>query len=179
MTPVTFTWDGEVMKPLPHLTKLCDRQFVVGENYRLEVVQHRSAESHRHYFAAINEAWNNLPEVHEGRWPTPDHLRKWALIKSGFRNEVTYIAGSKAEAQRFASFTRSLDEYAVIHVTDRMVAIYTAKSQSLKSMTAKEFQASKQAVLDALAEMIGVSAKDFSGSDTNTRSVPDKQRESA
>jgi hypothetical protein len=37
----------------------CDRSFVVGEEYRLAVQEHRSQASHSHYFAAIHLAWMN------------------------------------------------------------------------------------------------------------------------
>jgi len=110
----------------------------------------------------LNDAFENLPESQAGRFRTPDHLRRWALVQAGFRNEAHYLAHSKAEALRFASFFASLDEYAVVTVTDKMATLYTAKSQSMKAMSAKEFQASKQAVLDVVANLIGVTAEALS-----------------
>lgn len=160
--PIIFEWDGDAMKPLPHFRRLADKQFVVHENYRMEVVQHRSMESHRHFFAALNEAWGNLPEAHAGRWPTPDHLRRWALVQAGYRNETTYVAVSKAEALRFSAFLRSLDEYAVVTVDGGMVHCCTAKSQSMREMSKKEFQESKTAVLEQIAKLIGVSTDELS-----------------
>ena len=162
MTPLVYFWDGECMKPLGHFAKLADKQFVVGETYRLEVVQHRSAESHRHYFACVNEVWANLPKAHVGRWPTPDHMRKWALVQAGYRTETTYIAYSKAEAARFASFLHSLDDYAVVLIDGKLVHHLRAKSQSYAEMSRKEFQASKWAVLDELAKLIGVTRDELS-----------------
>lgn len=172
-TPIIYDWtDDGVMKPRGRFAMLADKRFVVGESYRLEVVEERSPESHRHYFASINEAWQNLPEVHSGRWPTPEHLRKWALVKAGYRTETTYIAASKAEALRFAAFLRGLDEYAVIDVGGNVATIYTAKSQSLKEMSRKEFQASKSDVLDVLAQLIGVSTDDLQDSARGRRQSP-------
>lgn len=160
--PVLFAWtDDGVMKPLGRFSSLCDRQFVVGEHYRLEVVQERSPESHRQYFAVINEAWANLPEIHAGRWRTPDHLRKWALVTAGFCDETTFIAQTKAEAQRFAAFIGALDQFAVVTVDGKMVRRATAKSQSYKDMSRKEFQASKDAVFQVLAKLIGVDERDL------------------
>lgn len=160
-TPITYRWDGESMTPVGRFGALADKQFVVGENYTLEIVLQRSAATHRHFFACINEAFANLPEVHAGRWPTPDHLRKWALVQAGFRNETTFVASSKAEALRFAAFARSIDEYAVVKTDGSLVAIYTAKSQSEKAMTRQEFADSKTQVLDVLAKLIGVSTDDL------------------
>jgi hypothetical protein len=159
--PLTYQWDGDAMRPLAYFAKQADRQFVVGQRYRLEEAHQRSVETHNHYFAALHEAWSNLPEPWAERFPTPDHLRKYALIKAGFRTETTYVAHSKAEALRFASFLRSIDEYALAHVDDKLVTFWTAKSQSRTAMSAKEFQASKVAVLDVAANMIGVSADEL------------------
>lgn len=160
--PIAYRWSGEGFEPLPGFAKLADKEFVVGEVYRLEIVQQRSAASHAHYFAALNEAWQNIPEAHAGRWPTVDHLRRWALVQAGYRNETTYIAHSKAEALRFSSFLHSINEYAVIQVSDKLVTVWTAKSQSFKAMNKKEFGESKNAVLDVIAKLIGVSTDELS-----------------
>lgn len=156
-TPILFTWEGDAMVPVGRFAALADKVYVVGENYSLEVVQQRSAATHRHFFAVVNEAFANLPEIHAGRWPSPDHLRRWALVQAGFRNETTFVAHSKAEAMRFAAFARTVDEYSVVQTEGNVVSIYTAKSQSEKAMSRKEFQASKVAVLDVIARLIGVS----------------------
>lgn len=156
MNPVVFHWDGDSMVPLARFAKLCDRQFVVGENYTLEVVQQRSAESHRHFFACIHSAWENLPEIHGNRWLTADDLRKYALIIAGYFDETSFICHSKAEAIRLAGYLRSLDGQCVVVVEGRMVARRVAKSQSMKAMPGKEFQASKTAVLEVISKLIGV-----------------------
>ena len=164
MIPLTFSWDGECMKPLRGFARVADRQFVVGENYTMEVVQQRSSPSHRHYFACINEAFANLPESQAGRFASPDHLRKWALIRAGFRQETKYVAQSKAEALRFGSFLRSLDEFALVDVSGKVATLYTAKSQSYAEMSRKEFQQSKDAVLDVIAQLINVSKDELTAS---------------
>jgi hypothetical protein len=166
--PILFHWEGDVMRPVGRFAALADKAFVVGENYSLEVIQQRSRATHTHFFACVDEAFANLPEIHAGRWRTPDHLRRWALIQAGYRNETNYMAKSKAEALRFAPFLSGLDEYALVDVHGNMVAVYTAKSQSEKNMSRKEFQESKQACLDVIANLIGVSPDDLAG---NARSV--------
>lgn len=155
--PVLYRWDGDAMIPAaPRFAKQCDKQFVVGLTYTLVPHEQRSSVSHRHYFAAIQGAWENLPEVHAGRFRTSEHLRKWALVQSKFCDERTIVAPSKADALRIAAFVQSIDEYAVVLVRGNIVAHYTAKSQSLRAMDKKEFQESKQAVLDICANLIGV-----------------------
>ena len=39
-----------------------DRQYVVGEVYRMVEHHDRSGESHRHYFATLANGWANLPD---------------------------------------------------------------------------------------------------------------------
>jgi hypothetical protein len=152
--PLAFRWDGEVMRPTN--ARAADRLYVVGEVYRMEPVEDRSAASHRHYFAAINDAHDNLPHELAERFPTPDALRKYALIRTGFRDERSIIASSKAEARRLAAFIRPIDEFSVVSVHDAAVVVWTAKSQSMRAMGRKDFQASKDAVLGFVAELIGV-----------------------
>lgn len=149
-------WDGEHFIPAgAQWARVADRHFVVGQIYPLEVREDRSGVSHRHYFAAIHEAWQNLPEDVAERFPTSEHLRKYALIKAGFRDERSVVCGSKAEAQRVAAFIKPIDDYAVVVSQDAVVVIFTAKSQSVKAMGKADFQRSKDAVLDILAGLIG------------------------
>lgn len=162
MSPIVFHWDGEAMVPEKRFARACDAQFVIGESYPLIVNESRSAASHNHYFAAIHEGWQNLPEEIAERFATPEHLRKFALIKAGYRDERTFVASSKAEAQRLAAFVRPMDEFSVVLVDEASVTVFTAKSQSLKAMGRKAFQESKDAVLDVIAGLIGVAPKDLS-----------------
>lgn len=159
--PIIFEWDGEAMHPVRSFARLADEQFVIGQQYRLVSEAKRSQRSEAHYFAAIEDAWANLPERWAGRFPTAEHLRKWALIKAGYRDERSIVAASKAEAQRVAAFVKPMDEFAVVTVVETEVRVYTAKSQSRKAMGGPVFQKSKQDVLDVLAEMVGVRATDF------------------
>lgn len=155
--PLAFRWEGDSFAPAtPHMARLADEQFVVGETYLLERSEVRSMASHRQFFAALHECWQNLPETIAERFPTEDHLRRYALIKTGFRDERSIVCASKAEAQRVAAFIKPLDDYAVVVVQDAVVTHMTAKSQSTRAMGKKVFQQSKAAVLDYLASLIGV-----------------------
>ena len=55
-----------------------------------------------------------------------------------------------------AAFVRPMDEHAVVLISEAVVSVYTAQSQSFRAMGKERFQASKDAVLEALADMIGV-----------------------
>lgn len=155
--PLTYEWDGEAMRPLRHCVAMADKQFVIGEVYRLEIHEDRSANSHRHYFAVLNDAWLNLPEEVAPLFPTCEHFRKVLLIRSGYRDERTIVASSKAEAQRLAAFIKPMDDFAVVVARDATVTVLTAKSQSIRAMGKKDFQESKDKVLSLAAEMIGLS----------------------
>jgi hypothetical protein len=115
----------------------------------------RSEKSHRQYFAAIREGFLNLPHHLDQQFASPEALRKHCLIKAGFYDKRSILCSSKAEAQRVAAFLKPMDEYAIVTVEAALVTVYTAQSQSFRAMGKEKFQASKQAVLDIIAAMIG------------------------
>ncbi len=153
--PQWFEWSGEAMIPLN--PKAADRIYTIGQRYHLEHREARSSQSHAHYFACINEAWQNLRGEAAERFSSPEHLRKWALIRVGYRDVRSFACASKKEAHRLAGFLRPVDEFAVIVVSGATVTMMTAQSQNMRSMDRKTFGASKTAVLEVLADLIGVS----------------------
>lgn len=139
----------------PHWLRQANRHYVVGERYSMEPREQRSAASHAHYFAALASTWENLPDELAERFPTPEHLRKWALIRCGYADERSIVCASRAEALRVAAYVGQFDEYAVVLAKGATVTAWTAKSQSMKAMGRKDFQASKEKVLDFVAGLIG------------------------
>ena len=154
--PLPCVWDGAALHPLPAFTGRAAARFGIGEVVTLAPAESRSSPSHRHYFACVREAWVNLPEGQAERFPTEEHLRKYALIKAGYGDERSIVCTSPAEARRIAAFIRPIDDYSVVIVAGDVVTHITAKSQSVQVMGKAEFQASKDAVLAILAEMIGI-----------------------
>ena len=152
--PILCNFDGESFIPLQ--PRLADKHFTAGESYPLIVHEPRSHASHNHYFAVVADAHLNLPEDLAERLPTPEHLRKYALIRAGYRDERSISCASKAEALRVAAFVKPMDEFAVVTVVEAVVTVYTAKSQSLRAMGARIFAESKEAVLAVLAGLIGI-----------------------
>jgi hypothetical protein len=168
LEPIPFIWDGEecVMRPARGYRPLARRQFVHGEEYPLEVHEQRSMKSLRHYHAAIRNAWQNLRDEQrytaagDDKYPEPDSLRKWALVKLGYRNERFIVCDTPEHAQALVPKIQPINEEAIIVVSENVIKIYTARSQSMygrNRMTKEEFQRSKTEVLDLLAEHIGVS----------------------
>ncbi|RJP45509.1 hypothetical protein C4587_00875 [Candidatus Parcubacteria bacterium] len=152
-------YQGEgVFEALGRSKRDADHEYVIGEIYRLERIEERSEASHRSYFAAIREAWANLPEHLAERFPTPEHLRKYALIRCGYATQRQHVCASKAEAQRFAAFVRPIDEYSIVTTQGNIVTVWTASSQSYRAMKKQRFLESQRAVRDYCASLIGVNA---------------------
>lgn len=152
--PTAFVWDGEAMQPRSR--RAADEHFVIGQAYMLVEHKGRSEASHRHYFALVHEAWLNLPEDQAARFPTDDQLRKYALIRAGYRDETTIVCANNIEAMKVATFAGASSDFCIVQVDGPVVTINRPKSQSARAMGKEEFQASKDAVLGILAEMIGV-----------------------
>lgn len=143
-----FEWNGEAMVPLRRFHNVANAEFTVGERYRMEAQEQRSLISHNHYFATLQNIWESLPENFGDRIPSVEHMRKWALIRCGYRDERSIVCASKAEAERVAAFVKPMDDFAIVIAQEATVIVYTAKSQSMKAMGAKDFQRSKEVVLD-------------------------------
>lgn len=129
-----------------------------GVTYDMAPVEPRSRRSHDHEFAALHEGWLNLPPHLAVQFPTEEHLRKRLLIECGFADVQDVVCATRAEAVRWAAITQAREAYSVATVEGSVLRIFTARSQSRKAMPGREFQASKTAILDKLAEWLGVDA---------------------
>ena len=157
MTAIAFKYTEGRMVPLGRFRREADATFDEGNIYHLAEVKGRSAASHSHYFACLHDAWLSLPEEMALRFPTEEHLRKWALIRTGHARGVDVACGSVAAAERVAAFMRSDDPYCVSSVAGTSATKWTAISQSNKAMGKEEFQKSKDDVLGFLEVQINVS----------------------
>ena len=154
--PILFTWNGDAMVPHPRFKRLCDQYFTVHEEYPLEVVENRSLAGHRGFMASVAEGWNNLSEENAKHFPSPEHLRKWALVQCGYASLEETVFDSERDARKFAAMVRRHEEYAVIKVKGNVVQIWTPRSQAMYGpdrMKRPEFEESSRAVLDLIATM--------------------------
>lgn len=152
-------WDGEHLSPVGKTwASRADKTLVVGERYYVDVQLERSQASHNFYFAAVHDAWSNLRDDAAMQFPTAEHLRKYALVKAGFRDERSIVAATRAEALRIAAFIKPMDDFAIVTVFGAVVVVHAAKSQSARAMGKDEFERSKTAVLDIVAGLIGTDA---------------------
>lgn len=175
MQPIFFTWlnvdvvgrDGEIKKtwgmfPFTRQMNIAQSQFDEGGQYQLEVAAakgERSDAAHKRYMASVVEAWRNLPEDLARDFPSPDHLRKRALIVTGFFHENMIVFDSNRDAARHAAYCKPMDPFAVVDVKGNVVRHFRAKSQKyLRSggMAKEEFNESADKVLALLADEIDV-----------------------
>jgi len=167
--PIVFEWKaldvlqegGEIiqtwaMVPSARYANVAKRQFGDGGEHVLEESQERSKASHSQYFAALNDYFHNVPEKMAARWPTAEHFRKWLLVEAGWFDEKEFEMLSEKHAKGLATFIRTEDVYARIHVNGKKVIVRRAKSQSMKAMGKEDFEASKRAVLDLAEQLVGV-----------------------
>lgn len=169
--PIVYSWDGENMVPLKRFNATCNKQFVVGQLYRLSELEERSAATHRHFFAALHEAWVNLPEQISVEYPDDESLRKRALIETNHCDVRSFVCASRAEAIRLAAFLRPSDPHAKVEVSGATVIEKTAHSQSTRAMGKELFQKSKSDVLDYVASLIGVTTENLMKESSNSPSI--------
>lgn len=154
--PIRWQWDGEHMVPATrYWAREADKRYVVGESYTMDEIFVRSPETHRHYFACIRRAWESLPDELAAQYPSPEHLRKFALIHSGFCTKVQHVCKSEAEAHRLAAAIKPYDTYQLVMVDGPIVTVWHALSQDHRSMDKARFAASKEAVLRWIGDLIG------------------------
>jgi hypothetical protein len=163
--PIPYMWTGEAWRPERRFMLACQKAFGEGEIKWLEEVFERSPESHKHYFACINEAWKNLPDDLALQFATPDRLRKHALINTGFFTMLSYPCDTAGEAVRWGqNLAREFPDDEVSMRNDGksyIVERRMAASQSYKSMSKRKFQESKDKVLGFVSKMIGVSSDEL------------------
>jgi hypothetical protein len=160
-SPILCRWDGLAFQPLDRFKRISDERYVVGEVYYVEASQGRSESSHRHYFACINEAWKNLPDEIAQQFPTPEVLRKKALILAGYANITSFVTPTRKAALQLAAYIRKRDDCCIVEVRGQVISVGEARSQSHRAMGKKEFQDSKEKVLEIIAGMIGTSVADL------------------
>lgn len=164
MQPVTFRWDpavGSAGAMLVHgrFKRLAVGQFGAGGgDFILEVHEVGSSKSRAHFFATINEVWHSLPEKVATRFPSSEHLRKWAMIQCGYADETTLACPSKRMAAMAAGFIRQGDAYSVIRIADDDV-VHRWSATSVRRMKKDQFQKMKDDVLSLVTSMVGTTPK--------------------
>ena len=101
---VLVGWDGKVFHPIGNdARRRAKTLLTTGDRYVATFNLQRSERSHHHYFAALEELFNNLPEGIANEFFKREHFRKRGLIETGWRNEEQYLMGSERDAMTMAS----------------------------------------------------------------------------
>lgn len=154
---MAFRWTGAGFVPTDRFVERAQEKFSPGAVYWLSVEPERSDKTHNHEFAFVAEAWKNLPDEIAHEYPTAEHLRKRALIRTGFCTMQDYVCTSHAEALRWAeNLRRELDAYTLITINGPVIRVHRAMSQSRQAMKGPEFQRSKTAILEWISNLLGV-----------------------
>jgi len=164
--PIQVMWQDGVFVPSDRQMDYCRKEFGEGEVITFERNEERSAATHRHQFAWLREAWLNLPEDIAKHHASPEALRKWALIETGFYHEELSVWDSEKDAITAASFMRRFDQYSVVNVKGNVVQRLTAMSQSTRAMGKDKFQASKQAILELISGLLEVAPEQLRESES-------------
>lgn len=161
--PILYTCieDGVMVPASPFWQRKAAEHYRAGARYELVEHQERSDNSHRHFFATIREAFQNLPDALLDEYPTADRLRRKLLIKGGFCKEQTVECATKAEAQRWADITRQREPDSIVIARGVLVRIFTAESMSYRTMDRKRFQAAKEFILGELSSMLGSTPREL------------------
>jgi hypothetical protein len=155
--PFQAIWQGDGFTPAsPFFQRMGDKQFLIGEKYLLNVQQERSVNAHRHYFANLKEAFDNLPERYRDQFPTIEIFRAHGLILTGWRDHSVEIFASADDAIKAASLIRPRTKLEIVVVNENTVTILSAKSQSQRAMGRKDFAKSKADVLAWAWGLVGV-----------------------
>lgn len=155
--PILFQWNGEALEPATgYWRKAADHYLTIGQRYRMVEEHERSNATHNHEFAWLQEAWNSLPDELFAQYPNSEILRKHGLIAKGYCTMVQHVCASAAEAQRLAAILKPYAAYALVVPRGTVVTVYTAVSQSKRAMGAKQFQQSKQALMEFVGDLLGV-----------------------
>lgn len=156
--------------PTDRFTARAAELFVDGAVYWVNVEAERTEKSHRHEFGWLKTAWQSLPESISHDYPTPEHLRKRALVLGGFYDETVIDAGSNAAALRVCTSIKAFpgETFSMVFVRGPFVIIRRPESQSHRAMGASRFQESKTKILEIVADMLGIEPADL-----------DRQREAA
>ena len=158
-------WDGDALKPTARFRDAANRFFVVGLVYTVDADEPHSDAGRRAFFAELRSLWNNLPENLDSDYPTPEHLRKRALIKCGYYTSNSVVLKTDDEARVVAGIMKPLDEFSVVVVRGNVVTVYRAKSTKQRNvdghgMTKEEWDQAKKDVLAMLHALVGVAASE-------------------
>lgn len=161
--PIRAIFDGNALIPSGTHLSVLREHLGAGEVVTLDLEMSRSMKSHGHQFAWLKTAWDNLPDrMADEPWArTPDTLRKWALIRTGWGEAAQVDCGNADAAARvhpmMLAQAMKANGYAEAHIRGPVLTLVTPRSQSVRAMGGEAFRQSKAGVLDHIAALLEVS----------------------
>jgi hypothetical protein len=161
--PVDYVCTEDGFKPVDRMRWLHRRQYAIGKVYKLAPFEERTHAAHGSFFKAINLSWKNLPEAEAKRFPSAEHLRKYATIRCGYSDEHIFPFDTPESAEALLPVLRDLyGEFAIIKISENVINVFTAKSLKMTgdgALNEQEFKKARRDILDYCAGLIGVTAK--------------------
>ncbi len=164
MSLIRARWAGGGFQPDTPSCLAC-QALKDGERVFLDIIRTRSGRSHRHAFAELDAAWATLPEhLQSAPWAAnPETFRKHLLIVCGYSHSRVVTTASPVEARHIASVLSQLATeahgYSICDVRGGVITLWTPQSMSYRTMDRDTFQAVKNALLDAAANLLGTTAQ--------------------
>lgn len=163
MTLIRARWADGSFQPDTASRATC-QNLKDGELVVLDIIRTRSGRSHRHAFAELDAAWATLPEhLQSAPWAAnPEVFRKHLLIVCGYSNSRVVTTASPVEARHIASVLSQLATeahgYSICDVRGGVITLWTPQSMAYRSMSRDTFQAVKDSLLGAAANLLGTTA---------------------
>lgn len=79
------------------------QEWPVGATVAFEPQKARSSAQERRWFGRIKRAWDNLDDDLRARFPDPEALRKWALIRAGWCENKDSVLETEEAALAYAA----------------------------------------------------------------------------
>lgn len=115
----------------------------------------QSDAARRRFFAIMRDAHANMPDHWRTLLPSPEHLRKFILCRTGHCDSTATTCGNKKMAANVAALARKLDAFAVVDVVGSIVTVATARSMRKRACPKAVFMPLSEKAYAYLNEMLG------------------------
>lgn len=165
MIPVQWDDEREVLVPLRNFVRQLKKMLRHGQKLFIERIELRSMKAHNRFFAELARRWNSMPQHITKHFINQTHLRKHALIRCGWVEEMKPIAcGTPEAAVMGAVCAKTAAAYAMVAINGPVVTIYTARSMATsgdRCMKPKEFYQAAKDVLDFCDGLLGIAKNEI------------------
>lgn len=133
-----------------------------GVEYLMEESPTPSTKTRSHFHATLAEVFKNLPAELAEQYPSIEHLRKRALIETGFCTHTVAVLDNVGQAVRVAGFLKNgTGAFNLVVRRDATVTLYVPLSERDIAKDKARYQDMKDKVLGWAAGLIGVKVDDL------------------